>query len=713
MDSSGIVSIIKTTLEGNESVGTGFLIKGSSRILTCYHVLKKAGCYSVGNHIGFMFEGQSRVIPAYLGDFDTTIDVAIINTDVVQTKGYYLSSSGKYGDIFDTLGFPEGSLSGVTAHPSFERKSPDKLIELKNANDICQGFSGAPLLDEIGSVVGMIRVIPQSVRKSGSMLYVARAIPIETIIEKFPDAISTAQYSMYKHTINSTNLETKCLSSLVGERNEINSNKTIDSSNKTGQIIFSKSQRSTDCQRSITTKNTDLGWQSQDIDNVARETFINIIQAWLDKTGTSEPFRLVHNSQIIDIVIDLPSMQTGISSIQTFWQIKSSSQKLKKYLHPEFESECFHLHFPQKTISSLKETLRQHEYFYLVFAHNPSNAQSYELYQRTPQERFEWYCVDLCQQLAGDVQQNYIVIPDCNKFNLSTFSLLWSSLWVEKFYCPQTSIEIPNLMEIIRLTHPYKNECFLELEDWNILSKKLSFCERELGKTEYSKIAFPIGIGYALKVINKKLYDVSSNLTTIQNYCPESLYGMANLWLFSRSYHGFMTTSGQVVTEKHSSNIRILPLPDNPQNISGLIKACLWHIVLLYSSLNVEVRIIYRPSYDAGTDHSYYGGGIGYFPWLSLSDNGVTWMMEESVDMTNGQHRDFINEHMSNLYFDPYHSNLWEVANSFNLHTNDLLTASKCPIKLFPKQSRFIEYPYLIFGNYAFRSLNSVRLKLS
>ena len=272
---------------------------------------------------------------------------------------------------------------------------------------------------------------------------------------------------------------------------------------------------------------------------------------------------------------------------------------------------------------------------------------------------------------------------------------------------------MPNLLDIIKLTHPFKDKCGIELEDWNSFKHKLSICSRELEKDEYSKMAFPLGVGYSLEVIKKKLYDSASNLTAIQNYCPESLYGTANLWLFSRSYHDFMTASGQAVTlGKRNSNLRILPLPDDPQNISCLVKACLWHIVLLYSALNVEVRIIYQPLLDAGIDHSYYGGEIGYFPWLSLSDDGVTWMMEENIDATNSQHRDFINEHMENLYIDPYHSNLLEIANSLKLHINDLKTVPMCPIQLFPKEGRFIEYPYLIFGKNAFRSLDSVKLKM-
>jgi len=716
MDSSGIVSFVKTIDEKIESVGTGFFTKETGLILTCYHVLKTAGCCNIGNDIGFCFEGETRVFSAHLREFDPEIDVAILYTDTTQVKGYYLSSSGKAGDIFNTLGFPVGSRCGVTAHPSFERQSPDGLIELKDANKICKGFSGAPLLDNNGSVAGMISQVPQSIREVGSLLDVARAIPIETIISKFPSLLSMTKQNPTNHKGKFTSDEITSLSGIINDRKE--EVDTIKPSAKTDKNAIPEPKKTavSTKKKEIAVKRTEQGQQAQSFGSVAEENFYDLLRIWLDNTDANISYHLTPNSQI-EFEVDLPSLRQGMPSVRTFWQIKSSAQKLKKHLYHELKSECFHLTFPKKAISSLREAARQHEHFYLAFAHDPSNARPSELCQRTTQERFEWYCVDISQQLVNDTQEDYIVIPEQNKLNLSTFSLLWSSLWVEIFYNPlksKTVIEIPNLMDIIRLTHPHGNESILDLGNWDSLNKKLFGFKRELGEREYSKIGFPLGIGNALEVIKKKLYDVSSDLNTIQTYCPESLYGTANLWLFSRSYHGFMTASSQVVKiNKHNNNLRILPLPEDPQNISALVKACLWHIVLLYSSLNVEVRIVYRPSRDAGSDHSYFGGGIGYFPWLSLSDDGVTWMMENSVDATNDQHLDFIREHMNNLFIDPYHSNLWEVAKNFKLHLNDLHTVSECPKQLFPKEDRFIEYPNLIFGNDAFRSLNSVRLRLS
>lgn len=704
MDLSRIVSIIKTTSRGNESVGTGFFIGEHGLVLTCYHVLENAGCYNVGSQVSFMFEGQARVMVASLLDFDKELDIAIIYTSIEQFMGYWFSSNNRTLDhTFVTLGFPEGSLSGVVAHPTFERESPDGFIELKNANDVCQGFSGAPLINESGLVSGVIRIIPKSLRREGSMLNVTRAIPIRTVVKRFADKLSDLQQYTFDQAIRPTALGNTYQRIFNSDSNENVQNRV-------------HSKKFTDFYEKRQLNIKEITHDKQDVDNIAKKTFVNMIHVWLDKTEANAPHYFQLDWQNIDFLVYLPSMHHKMDAIQTFWKVYSTTHRLERFKRTGSDIGYFRLSLSKETISSLKEISNQHKNFYFAFAYNPVHVEPSELWQITPLERFEWYCVDLGQLFSNNEQIDYIEIPDCNILNLSTFSLLWSSLWVNKFYeplCSPASIELPHLMDVIRLTHPYQNEQLLKLEDWTSLNKKLSVCERELGKNEYAKLHFPLGIGYFLEVIKKKLYDAGADLNMIQNYCPESLYGTANLWLFSRSYHGFMTMSGQVVPigRKHN-NLRILPLPDNPKNISKLVKVCLWHIVLLYSSLNVEVRIVYRPSLYAGTDHSYYGGGIGYFPWLSLSDDNVTWIIENNIDATNGQHRDFINEHMNNLYINPYHSNLWEVANELDLHINDIRTAPRCPINLFPKETRFIEYPLFIFGSLALRSLNSVKLKL-
>ncbi|WP_158288429.1 hypothetical protein [Mucilaginibacter psychrotolerans] len=458
------------------------------------------------------------------------------------------------------------------------------------------------------------------------------------------------------------------------------------------------------------------GFEAQELGNIAENTFSDLVQIWLAGTGVNRPSRLTPDSQKIDFVVELPSLWKGMTSMRTHWQIKSSSQKFTKHRHPELDSDCFHFSFRPNDLRSLKESVLQDEHFYLAFAHNVSNAQSSALLLLPPNERFVWYCIDLSQQMIREGEENYLVIPEQNVLNLSTFSLLWSSLWVEKFYDALTSrtiSEIPDLGKMIRRVYPNSKETNLSPVNWNVITNNLSKYEKEFEKKEFTKVSLSLGIGSLLENITKKLYSKSGKLDTIQTYCPESLYGTANLWLFAKSYHDFMGASGVVLEKgKAGQNLRILPLPDDPERMSKLEKVCIWHIVLLYSALKVEVRIIYCPKIDAGSDHSYYGGGIGYFPWLNISDDGLTWMIENNIDATNSRHRDFINEHMNNIFINPYRQNIFGIANSFDLHPDDLRTAPKCPKQLFAKSSSFIEYPSGIFGGAGFHFLEKVKQQI-
>ena len=161
----------------------------------------------------------------------------------------------------------------------------------------------------------------------------------------------------------------------------------------------------------MATKRTEQGQESQDLGSVAERTFLDLVLIWLDGTGANKPARLEPDSQKIDFVVNLPSLRQGMSSIRTLWQIKSSVKSLKTYTQPELASECFHLAFPPKYINSLKESLSPNDHFYLAFAHNKINAKPSELLQRIPEERFDWYIIDLHQQFTQGTQENYLVIP--------------------------------------------------------------------------------------------------------------------------------------------------------------------------------------------------------------------------------------------------------------------------------------------------------------
>jgi hypothetical protein len=152
----------------------------------------------------------------------------------------------------------------------------------------------------------------------------------------------------------------------------------------------------------------------------------------------------------------------------------------------------------------------------------------------------------------------------------------------------------------------------------------------------------------------------------------------------------------------------LLPLPGPDTEISPLVKSCLWHVALQYAALGVEVKLIYKPDSDAGDDHSYYGGGIGYFPWISLSDDGASWMIKNSLSAANGQHLDFLHQHAKSEYLSLGGRTLFGVAETLGLDPEDLRTAETCPEHLFPPEGLFLRYPSRIFGNDLTRSFRDI-----
>ena len=85
-------------------------------------------------------------------------------------------------------------------------------------------------------------------------------------------------------------------------------------------------------------------------------------------------------------------------------------------------------------------------------------------------------------------------------------------------------------------------------------------------------------------------------------------------------------------------NQRLLPLRDeDPEDVPRILRCALWHVAIIYTILGAEVRIIMKPPHHAGEDHSHYGGGIGYFPWISLTADQAHWMIEHDASNSVGR----------------------------------------------------------------------------
>jgi len=160
--------IVKVVSSGK--VGTGFIVSGEGHILTCMHNL-------VGMDIGIMLpdaEGHfsTPVLPALPVTFrpSNKEDFAVLKVDDLPSHTHSLPLMGAGESVEHegySHGFPQvGDINGIGAQykiidPHQRSSFGYPMIQLGVANDITEGFSGAPILDlSLGKVVGMIRQIP-------------------------------------------------------------------------------------------------------------------------------------------------------------------------------------------------------------------------------------------------------------------------------------------------------------------------------------------------------------------------------------------------------------------------------------------------------------------------------------------------------------------------------------------------------------------------
>jgi S1-C subfamily serine protease len=189
----GVVQVTSTSVVGNdpffgpqprESLGSGFVIDKSGRIVTNYHVIDGA------QEVEVNFSGDDRV-PARVVGSDPSTDLAVLQIDAQARALTPLplgnSDAVRVGDSVVAIGNPFGLertvTVGIVSALQREITSPngytiDKVIQTDAA--INHGNSGGPLLSAAGDVVG---VNSQIESPGGGSVGIGFAVPINTVRE--------------------------------------------------------------------------------------------------------------------------------------------------------------------------------------------------------------------------------------------------------------------------------------------------------------------------------------------------------------------------------------------------------------------------------------------------------------------------------------------------------------------------------------------------
>lgn len=213
--SSGVINILDNR---NRSIGTGFFISSEGIILTCLHVLTEAK-YRVGDQVKYRYSYNDTIYKAEWRDDSTNLnyDIAILRSDVSVECYYHFSSSVGYEGIIESFGYPNGKKNGIYAkaevYASIATPAGILQTQLGNANDITHGFSGAPVINGFGNVIGMVSDIPKK-DENNRLANIAFAIPSSIILDLF------RKHFFINVSSNEINMEENAIN-LIGRKSEI------------------------------------------------------------------------------------------------------------------------------------------------------------------------------------------------------------------------------------------------------------------------------------------------------------------------------------------------------------------------------------------------------------------------------------------------------------------------------------------------------------
>ncbi len=198
MDDQTLHAVVRILGRGGEVVGSGFFV-AEGVVVTCAHVVQAAGCRP-GEAVRLACHGGRElraVLPA--DGYHAAEDVAFLRVDgdAPAPCTPCRLAQGQRGAVVRAFGYPDvGRVGGLWGEGTLiemvsEAGAGRRLWQLRS-DAITAGFSGGPVWDEAGRVVGMVTAVTRP-DALGRLRSVAFAIPAETLRRLSPVELTVGE----------------------------------------------------------------------------------------------------------------------------------------------------------------------------------------------------------------------------------------------------------------------------------------------------------------------------------------------------------------------------------------------------------------------------------------------------------------------------------------------------------------------------------------